>query len=289
MGAPKTAEEWAAMTPDQQRQYWAGDNNPAAQGTGGATTGGNGQGAAMYGSPSEVAGENAARQNASIYYGSQAGIGNAAADYRNRIANKVNQPSALANQMTQSANQQIDRSSAKAGMSGIDNTAQKIGAQRDAQTRSDAAQQAQDQINLSNYGKSIGAGISGTESLAAAGAGRGMAANPTPTPSYGGGVFSGMGSIICTELYRQNKLTIKELTSSRDFRDTVSDEEYMGYLVLAKPIVFIMKRSDKFSNLWINWAKLISANKPNRFSRIMKPICGLIGSIKLRGIYVRQS
>jgi hypothetical protein len=240
-------------------------------------------------SANSAAGEAAGRQNASIYYGDQASIGADAANYRQKVADKVGQASGLANQMTQSANQQIDRSNAKAGMSGIDNTAQSIGARRDAQTRSNSAQQAQDQINLANYGKSIGAGISGTEGLAAAGAGKGVAATPSPIPSYGGGIFSSMGSIICTELYRQNKLTIKELVGSRDFRDTVSDEVYFGYLTLAKPVVFLMKKSDLFSNLWVGWAKGISTHKPNRFTRIMIPICSVIGSLKLRGIYVQQS
>lgn len=249
----------------------------------------NQSGASIYGTPLEQQGELAARKNAQLYYGSSNELGQSAADYRDRLKSKVNQPSALANQMTQSANQQIARSNAKAGMAGVDTSARSIASQRDAQVRADAAQQASDQVNLANYGKSIGAGISGTESLAAAGAGKGAAATPTPTTSYGGGIFSQLGSIICTELFVQKKLSLKELSGCRSFGENVSEEVYLGYLTIAKPIVALMKRSDKFSNLFIGWAKSISMNQPNRFTRIMIPICGVIGKLKVEAYHARQS
>lgn len=247
----------------------------------------NQSGASIYGTPDEQQGELAGRKNAQLYYGTSAQLGYDAADYRAKIKSKVDQPSALANQMTQSSNADISRSNAKAGLYGVDTSARSIAERRNSQMKSDEAQQASDAVNLANYGKSIGAGISGTEALAAAGAGRGEASTPTPTPSYGGGIFS--GSIICTELYRQNKLTLKELSRSRDYRDTLSDEVYLGYLVIAKPLVLLMKRSDGFSNLFIGWSKAISCGKPNKFTLAMIPICGFIGKMKVRGEYARQS
>lgn len=230
--------------------------------------------------------EEQARRTASIYYGSPEQVGKDAADYRQRIKSKVDQPSALANQMTQMANQQISRSNARAGMGGVDTTAATIRERRNAQMKSNEAQQASDTINLANYGKSIGAGISGTEALAAAGAGRGAAATPTPTPSYGGGIFG--GSIICTELYRQKKISLKELAGCKEFGDGLPDNVYLGYLTIAKPIVSLMKRSDRFSSLFIGWSKSISKGTPNKFTILMMPICGIIGSLKVK-VYARQS
>lgn len=266
------------------------NSNTAAYGTiypdGSYSSINNPNGASIYGTPLEKEGETAARNNAQNYYGTYQSLGQNASDYRARLKAKVDQPSGLANQMMQSANQEISRSNAKAGMAGVDTSARNIASRRDAQTRADAAQQSQDQINLANYGKSIGAGISGTEALAAAGAGRGTASTPTPTPSYGGGIF---GSIICTELYKQKKLTLKELAGSREFRETLSDETYEGYLTIAKPIVVLMKKSDKFSNLFIGWAKSISRGEKNKVTRFMIPICSLIGKIKMEFKYVKRA
>lgn len=226
-----------------------------------------------------IQGEKAGRYNASIYYGTPGELGAAASDIRGRLKSRLDQPSGLANQMTQASNAQIARSSAAAGLGGVDTSARNIAEQRQNLTQANAAQQAQDQINLSNYQRAIGAGISGTESLAAAGAGRGTAATPTPIPSYGGGLF---GSIICTELYRQKKITLKDLNGCRNFGEKLSPETYQGYLIIAKPIVKLMKKSDRFSNIFINWAKCISKNEPNLFTRLMIPVCNFIG-----GVYVR--
>jgi hypothetical protein len=232
----------------------------------------------LSGSPESQAGEAAGRSNASIYYGSSSDLGNDAADYRNQIKSKVGKSSGLANRLTQTANADISRANAKAGLRGLDTSAASIRERRNSIAKSNEMQQSQDAINLANYGKSISAGISGTEALAAAGAGRGEAGTQTPTPSYGGGL---LGSIICTELYRQNKLTLKELVGTREFRELLSEETYFGYLVIAKPIVALMKRSDKFSNLFVGWAKSISRGEMNRFTRLMIPICRFIGSKKL--------
>lgn len=244
-------------------------------------------GVQMYGAPEEVQGEAAARNNASIYYGTTDQLGADAQDYRNKIKSKVGQPSGLANRMIQSSNQDISRANAKAGLYGVDTTAASIREKRNAIGKANEIDQSQDAINMSNYGKSISAGISGTEALAAAGAGRGIASKPGETPSYGGGL---LGSIICTELYRQKKLTLRELVGCREFGEEIGEEAYRGYLTIAKPIVKLMKRSDKFSDLFIGWAKSISEKKPNAFTRFMLPICTLIGKLNVKvAIYARQS
>lgn len=255
------------------------NGNPLGWG-GKAPTGMNNPGVSMYGDPNSQGGEKAARNNASIYYGTSASLGADAQDYRNRVKGQLDKPSALAARLTNTANQDISRANAKAGLKGVDTTAASIRERRNAVSKSNEMQQNQDTINLANYGKSIGAGISGTESLAAAGAGRGVASTPTPTPSYGG--F--LGSIICAELYSQGKLNLKDLAGSKAFKETISKETYEGYLVIAKPIVKLMKRSDKFSNLFIGWAKSISVGKPNLLTRIMIPICFCIGKINTFGV-----
>lgn len=234
----------------------------------------NQNGASIYGTEPERMGELAGRRNAQNYYGTQYQIGADAQDYRNRVKSNLDQKSAIAGRLTQVANQDIARANAKAGMGGVDTTAASIRERRNSIAKSNEIQQAQDQVNLSNYGKSISAGISGTESLAAAGAGKAVAATPTPTPSYGGGPF---GSIICSELFFQKKLTLREIAGCNDFRKTVSDHTYSGYLIVARPIVFLMKKSDKFSNLFIGWAKAISKGRPNKFTKFMMPICFAIG------------
>ena len=255
-----------------QQEHQNDVTNPSGQ-TGQQT------GISMYGSPAEVQGESAGRQNASIYYGTSDQLGADSADYRSRIKSKVGESSGLANRLTQSANSDISRANTKAGLKGVDTTAASIRERRNSMAKADEIQQSADQVNLANYGKSIGAGISGTEALAAAGAGRALAATPTPTPSYGGGL-----SIICTELHRQGKLNSRDMIGSREFRDSLSEETYNGYLIIAKPIVKLMKRSDKFSNLFVGWAKAISRQEPNKFTLFMIPICNVIGKIHVRGI-----
>jgi len=232
-------------------------------------------GASLYGTTENMLGEISGRRNAQTYYGTQRQLGEDAADYRSRIKSNLDQKSGLANRMTQVANQDISRANAKAGMGGVDTTAASIRERRNAIGKSNEMQQTQDQINLSNYGKSISAGISGTEGLAASASGKQIAGTPTPTPSYGGGPF---GSIICSELYFQKKLSLREIAGCNDFGKTIDDNTYSGYLLIAKPIVAVMKKSDKFSNLFIGWAKSISKGNPNKFTKFMMPICFVIGS-----------
>ena len=234
----------------------------------------------IYGTEKERDGEIAGRKTAENYYGNSRQLGQDAQDYRGRIKDKVGEKSALAGRLTQVANQDISRSNAKAGLKGVDTTAASIRERRNSIAKSDEMQQGYDQTNLQNYGKSIGAGISGTEAMAAAGAGKALAATPNPTPSYGGGGM--FGSIICTELYNQKKLTLKELSGCSKFGQEVDDNTYSGYLFIATPIVALMKRSNMFSNIFINWAKALSKGKPNRFTKIMIPVCFAIGS--LRGV-----
>jgi hypothetical protein len=239
----------------------------------------NQNGASIYGTPDASAGEMAGRQNAQNYYGTQYQLGQDAADFRARTKENLNKPSGIANRITNMANQDIARANRKSGMSGVNNAPASIKAKRDAIVQSENAQQTQNQIALSNYGKSISAGISGTESMAAAGSGKAIAAQPGQTPSYGGGMF---GSIICSELFRQRKISAQEVRLCHEFGASISEETFYGYLTIARPIVKLMKRSDKFSNLFIGWAKSISKGEPNAITRFMLPICTVIGKLRVK-------
>jgi hypothetical protein len=197
----------------------------------------------LSGSPDSQAGEAAGRSNASIYYGSSSDLGNDAADYRNQIKSKVGQSSGLANRLTQTANTDISRANAKAGLRGIDTSAASIRERRNSIAKADEMQQSQDAINLANYGKSIGAGISGTEALAAAGAGRGIASAPTPTPSYGGNTFP------CLALVGLGLMSKETYASESQFinKDSL---EYIGYGMISAPIVWLILNNGRFAKFF---------------------------------------
>ena len=68
------------------------------------------------------------------------------------------------------------------------------------------------------------------------------------------------------------------------FGQKLDSETFSGYLTIATPIVYIMKRSDKFSNLFIGWAKAIAKHEPNTFTKCMMPIAKFVGKIKKIGL-----
>jgi hypothetical protein len=96
-----------------------------------------------------------------------------------------------------------------------------------------------------------------------------------------GGGGGGM-SIICTELYVQGKLTKEEFKATHEFGAQLPAEMFVGYLTISKPIVKLMMKSDKFSNLFVGWAKCLAAKKPNTFTKIVMPIATVIGHIRLK-------
>jgi hypothetical protein len=98
------------------------------------------------------------------------------------------------------------------------------------------------------------------------------------------GAFQGGGgvSVICTELYKQGKISRREWLSATNYGRGLSPEIFSGYLTIASPIVKLMQKSNKFSNLFINWAKALAKGEPNTITKILMPVAYLIGSLQLK-------
>jgi hypothetical protein len=97
----------------------------------------------------------------------------------------------------------------------------------------------------------------------------------------GGGGGGGM-SVICTELYIQEKLTRDEYLAAHNYGSKLPVEMFVGYLTISKPIVKLMRKSDRFSNLFVNWARCLAKGEPNTFTKIIMPIATVVGHIKLK-------
>lgn len=93
---------------------------------------------------------------------------------------------------------------------------------------------------------------------------------------------NGGGSVICSELLHQGKISKKEWIAATRFGMSLPDETFAGYLIIATPLVKIMKKSDKFSNLFIGWAKALAEEKPNRITRILMPVATFLGSLSIK-------
>lgn len=211
-----------------------------------------------------------------MLYGQGIGdVGKEAGDYSSRVKGLLSKDYAGADVQRQLANQNLAKSSAKMGL-GATNT---FGAQEQLRRQGSmqAAMMNQDYQDkaLALYGKNVSAKQSGLASTYFGAKGTGQANTPTPVQSSGG------GSIICTELYAKNKISKYEYLKASVYGYCISPNTYIGYLTIAEPIVKLMKKSDKFSNLFIGWAKSIAAHKPNTLTKILMPICWMVG-------YVRQ-
>jgi hypothetical protein len=142
----------------------------------------------------------------------------------------------------------------------------------------------------------IGQGIGG----AAAGAYYGFAAGGGPIGAVVGGII-GLGSsfiddvsIICSELNKQGLLSNELLRLDELYRKLyIEDNVYNGYLVLAKPVVRLMKRSKLFT-LVIKpfvtcWAEEMASKIDNKrykeniigkvLSFIGQPVCRLVNKL----------
>ena len=187
--------------------------------------------------------ENTARNNASIYYGTQAGLGNDAADYRARVKSGLDQPSGLANRFINASNTDLAGLNRKAGMSGVNTGARGIAARQDAIGKQSEMQQQFNRENLSAYGKNISAGIAGTEGLAASAAGRAIASTPGYVPEAGG-IFS--GTKVCGALLAVGLMSKETHASEALFLDKNSFD-YMGYSLVCAPIVYMIYKNRLFA------------------------------------------
>ena len=212
-----------------------------------------------------------------LLYGQGIGdIGKEASEYAGMVKNRLGKDYAGADVQRQLSNQALAKNQAKQGLGGTN----AFGAQEQMRRQGSmqAAQMNQDYQDkaMALYGKNISAKQQGLASQYFAGKGTGQANTPTQIEASG-------GSIICTELHNQGKITKDEYLRTSAFGYSISPYTYFGYLTIAKPIVKLMRKSDKFSNLFIGWAKSIAKRKPNLLTKALMPLCwvvGYVGTIK---------
>jgi len=238
---------------------------------------GPGQGLSLGGSKEAQQGAAQGLQFGQMLYGQGIGdVGKESAEYGQMVKGRLDTDSAKADLYRQGANRRIAQGANKLGMAG----ATLGGAQEQAYRQSGAEAAAMNQEYkdkaLALYGRNISAKQQGLAGQYMAGAGIGQASTPSAIPQYSSGL-----SVICTELHIQKKISKKEWILAGSFGYSLDHNTYIGYLTIAKPIVELMKKSDKFSNLFIGWAKSIAKKEPNLLTRILLPICWMVG-------YVRQ-
>jgi hypothetical protein len=210
-----------------------------------------------------------------LLYGQGLGdVGAEAGDYSQKLRERLGVDSAEADRYRNQANSRLSKSANNLGIAG----ASLGGAREQLYRQSSMAASAQNQDYkdkaLAAVGKNIGAKQQGIAGQYMAGKGIGQAATPVAVPQYSS------GSIICTELYNQGKLSKYHWMRSSVYGYSISPYTYFGYLTIAKPIVKLMKKSDKFSNLFIGWAKSIAKQRPNLLTRALMPLCWVIGYAK---------
>lgn len=167
-----------------------------------------------------------------------------------------------------------------------------VAAQKDAQIAESLYGQARQ--SAQDFGRLTGNTLSGTMSLMR---GEQSGANQMP-PFQSGGMF-GMGTVICSELYRQGKMPyevyLKDVQYGYDLSQS-KPEVIDGYHLLAGPVVKLMRKSPLFTNLIkypaLSWANHIAGIKPSLFGSLCQTVgeaaCGLLGKMlyKVRRLYV---
>jgi len=208
-------------------------------------------------------------------YGEKIGnVGSDAAFYRDLVKGNLNKDYAGADSLRQQTSAQVAKASANAGLAGVNNLAMQNQLYRQGAMQANTLNQDYKDKATAAFGRNISARQSGQSSLVTSYKGLGTASTPSPVANYDS------GSIICTELYRQGKITKGTWIRTGIYGLSVHPNTYFGYLTIATPVVELMKKSDKFSNLFIGWAKSIAKQRPNLFTRIMIPLCWSIGYVR---------
>ena len=200
-----------------------------------------------------------------------ADVGKEAQDYSSRVKGLLGKDYAGADYQRQLSNLDLAKRNAKWGMGGANPLVTQEELRRRGSIQAATMNQDYQDKALALYGKNISAKQSGMASQYFAGKGTGQAATPTPVAESGG------MSIICTELYHQGKISKYQYLKATSFAYTLKQETYFGYLTIATPVVKLMRKSDKFSNLFIGWAKSIAKQEPNLLTKALMPLCWVIG------------
>lgn len=212
---------------------------------------------------------------AKALYGETVGnVGTDAADYTARVKANLDKDYAGADSLRQQTASQVSKASAAAGLNGVNNVAMQNQLYRQGAMQANTLNQEYKDKALAAYGRNVSARQSGQSGIVMGYKGLGVASTPTQTVNYDS------GSVICTELYRQGKITKNEWMRASVFGYSIHQNTYFGYLVIAKPIVKLMKKSDKLSNLFVGWAKSIAKQEPNLITRILMPLCWSIGYVR---------
>lgn len=137
---------------------------------------------------------------------------------------------------------------------------------------------------LSDYQRLVGNILKGQQGMEMGYAGLEVGGQQPAPPSSTG---SGLGTVICTELYFQGYMDYDTYRKDREYgRKVISEkpEVYLGYNFLAKPVVRLMKRSNLFTKLISYPAMKWADNMAGRYnttgeliSIVGEFICGLIG------------
>ena len=275
--ADKTPEQLAAEAQIEAQKAEDARRQAALTAAGSAALAGPGTGQLdISGSEDQRRGAVEGLQFGQMLYGQGiADTGKEAADYSSRVKGRLGADYAQADLYRQGANRRLAQGAGKLGMAGQSLSGAQEQNYRQSGMQAEAMNQDYQDKALALYGRNISAKQQGLAGQYQAGKGVGAASTPGQTPNYDSGL-----SVICTELYKQGKISKHEYYRSTFFGYTLKQETYFGYLTMATPVVELMKKSDKFSNLWVGWAKSIAAHKPNLFARIMLPLLWMVGYVR---------
>lgn len=213
----------------------------------------------------------------SLYGESAKNIGQRASEYAGQVDQLATKDYAKADIRRKETADRVAINRAKTGLTGTSNLGLQEQLYRQGATEAQALNEQMRAQGLQLKGRNISAIQSGASSMEMGARGLTNAATPTPTPSYSGGF---LGSVICTELYRQRKISLNTLCRTTKFGIRLNEDVYNGYLFIASPIVAMMKKSDTVSLLFVGWADRIASGKPGFITRLLMPICGVIGYAK---------
>ena len=138
--------------------------------------------------------------------------------------------------------------------------------------------------SLSKYQSLLGNILGGTSALEQSYAGLELGGQPVAVPEQSGGA---LGTIICTELFLQGYMNSEIYKKDGEYGANVRRNDpfvYDGYIIMASPVVQMMKRSPKFTKLIsypaLCWAKDMAGERNfigKIINKIGTPICRIVG------------
>jgi hypothetical protein len=165
--------------------------------------------------------------------------------------------------------------------------------QREAESDIANSDYTQGQNNLDKYQKMVGNILGGQMGLEMGFRQLGKSGEVIQPPTQSGGI-----TVICSELYRQGKLSDEIIQSDREFGFMVRRYDpavYIGYMILATPLVGLMRKSKIVSFIVsipaLSWAKWMHSGN-GFFGRTIhffgSNFCRFIGNIVTNGRYANE-